>query len=255
MLRLMISRRWWTTTLLVLVAIGLTVRLGFWQVGRYHQNKAFADHLAAMQVAAPIVIESRTQQTGLTAMEYRAVQATGTFDFTRQIAIRNQVWEQSWGNETGFKLVTPLVFPDQSAVLVDRGWIPLKDDTPVAWRDFDVPGQVTVTGIIRLPASPGMGGQVDPTLAPGQTKMDFWNFVNLERLQYQLPYTLLPVYIQAGGDSDSSRLPYRSLSSPEETPADTNAGFASMWFGFTALLFFGYPVYLKKHTPDTSGCH
>lgn len=253
MLRLMFSRRWWTTTLLVLVAIGVTVRLGIWQVDRYHQNKTFADHLAAMQVAEPLLLAGGTQPVGLTGMEYRPVQASGTFDFDHQIAVRNQIWEQSWGNETGYILVTPLVFPDGSAVLVDRGWIPLKDDTPAAWRKYDVAGAVTVTGILRLPAKPGMGGQPDPTLAPGQTRMDFWKFVNLQRLQDQLPYPILPVYIQQGASRENSELPFRVLSAPEQTPADTNAGFASMWFGFTTLLFFGYPVYLRKHTPDTSG--
>ena len=52
----MFSRRWWTTTLLVLVAIGVTIRLGIWQVDRYHQNKTFSDHLAAMQVAEPLLL-------------------------------------------------------------------------------------------------------------------------------------------------------------------------------------------------------
>ena len=94
-------------------------------------------------------------------------------------------------------------------MLVDRGWIPLKDDTPAAWRKYDVAGAVTVTGILRLPAKPGMGGQPDPTLAAGETRMDFWNFVNLQRLQDQMPYPILPVYIQQGASGENSELPFR----------------------------------------------
>ena len=248
--------------MLVLVAMGVTVRLGFWQVDRYRQNKAFADHLLSMQAASPILLTGEAQPADLIGsaqpadligMEYRAVLASGRFDFNHQIAVRNQIWEQTWGNEAGFILVTPLVLPDGSAVLVDRGWIPLKDNTPASWRAYDVPAAVTVNGIIRLPAKPGMGGQPDPTLRPGQTGMDFWNTVNIRRLQTQMPYPLLPVYIQQAASGENAKLPYGSLSTPEETPADTNAGFASMWFGFTALLLFGYPVYLRKQKPVNNG--
>jgi surfeit locus 1 family protein len=248
----MFSPRWRITSVLVLVGVGLTIRLGIWQMDRYRQNKALADHLAAMQVAPPLLLSGVAPSAGLIGMEYRPVQATGTFDFSHQIAVRNQIWAQSWGNDMGYILAAPLVLPDGSAVLVDRGWIPLKYGTPASWREFDVSGPVTVTGIIRLPAEPRMGGQLDPTLAPGQASMDFWNFVNLMRLQSQIPYPILPFYIQQAPVLDNSRLPYKALSIPDLTPANTNAGFATMWFAFTGLLILGYPLYLRKNTPETS---
>jgi surfeit locus 1 family protein len=242
----MFSRRWWTTTILVLAGIGLTIRLGIWQVDRYHQNKAFADHLTSMQAATPLMLDSRLQPAGLTGMEYRAIQAMGTFDFAHQIAVRNQIWAQTWGNETGYILVTPLVFSDGSAVLVDRGWIPLKYNTTSSWRQFDVSGPVTVTGIVRLPAVPEMGGEPDPTLAPGQVSMDFWNLINLSRLQEQIPYPILPIYIEQAPVANNADLPFRALADPDLSASDTNSGYAIMWFAFAVLLFFGYPVYLHR---------
>jgi len=250
--RLMFSRRWWWTTLLVLGGIGLTIRLGFWQVDRYHQNKSFSDHLTAMQSAPVLTLSGGTQPTNLTGMEYRQVQATGTFDFAYQIAVRNQIWVQTWGNDVGFILVTPLVFPDGSAVLVDRGWIPLADNTPASWTQFNQERAVTVRGIIRLPAQPEMGGEPDPTLAPGQTSMAFWNLVNIPRLQQQMPYSLLPVYIQQAPDPAFTGMPYRALTDPEPSAADNNVGYAAMWFAFTALLFGGYPLYLRNQERGTA---
>lgn len=252
MFRLIFSRRWRVTSLLVLFGIGLTIRLGIWQVDRYLGNKAFAAHLAAMQSAPSLTLGAGVQPAGLTGMEYRAVQATGTYDFTHQIAVNNQIWAQSWGNDTGYILVTPLLFPDGSAVLVDRGWIPLKDNTPASWRQFDTPGTVTVSGVLRLPAVPQMGGEPDPTLAPGHTSLDLWNLVNIDRLQKQMPYPILPVYIQQAPVGDNSVLPFRALPDPDLSEEGINAGYATMWFIFTALLIFGYPVYLSKQTPDTS---
>ena len=253
MLGLIFSRRWWLTNLLVLFGIGLTIRLGIWQVDRYLGNRAFANHLTAMQSAVPLTLETGLQPAGLAGMEYRAVQATGTFDFTHQIAVKNQIWAQAWGNDTGYILITPLLFPDGSAVLVDRGWIPLKDNTPATWRQFDTPGSMTISGVLRLPAVPQMGGPSDPTLAPGQASLDLWNLINISRLQKQMPYPILPVYIQQAPVGDNSNLPFKALPDPDLSEQGINAGYATMWFIFTALLIFGYPLYLRKQTPDTSG--
>ena len=253
MFRLIFSRRWWTTTLLVFVGIALTIRLGIWQVDRYLGNKAFANHLNAMQSASPLMLGAGPQPAGLTGMEYRAVQASGTFDFSHQIAVKNQIWVQTWGNETGYILVTPLVFPNGSAVLVDRGWIPLKYNSPASWREFDTPGSVTISGVLRLPAVPGMGGEPDPTLAPLQNSLDLWNFVDINRLQKQMPYQILPVYIEQAPVGDNADLPFRILPEPDLSEEGINAGYATVWFVFTALLIFGYPLYLRKQAPGTSG--
>ncbi len=121
-----------------------------------------------------------------------------------------------------------------------------------SWKPFDVSGPVTVSGIIRMQTRPELGGEPDPTLAPGQTFLVFWNQVNLDRLQAQLPYPILDVYIQQGPLAEDTALPYQGLSAPDLTAADTNAGYATMWFLFTGLLIFGYPVYLSKQTLDTS---
>jgi surfeit locus 1 family protein len=253
MFRLIFSRRWWITSLLVLFGIGLSIRLGIWQVDRYLMNTAFANHLAAMQSATPLILSTGQPSAGLTGMEYRAVQATGTFDFDHQVAIKNQIWVQSWGNEIGYILLTPLVFPDGSAVLVDRGWIPIKDNSPASWQEFDTPESGTISGVLRLPAAAGMGGETDPTLAPGQASLDLWNLIDLKRLQKQMPYPILPVYIQQAPIGDNTVLPFRALPEPDLSEAGINEGYATVWFVFTGLLIFGYPVYLRKQTPNRSG--
>ncbi len=248
--RQMISRRWWWTTLLVLGGIALTIRLGFWQVDRFQQNQSTAIHLLSMQSAPLLVLSSGVQPDSLSGMEYRLVQATGTFDYAHQIAIRNQVWAQVWGYDIGFKLVTPLLLSDGSAVLVDRGWIPQANNEPTSWAQFDREGVVTVKGIIRLPVVPQMGGQPDPTLAPGQTSLSFWNVVDIPRLQEQIPYSILPVYIQQGPDPVLTGMPYRALSQPDLIGGETNVAYAITWFSLATLLFVGYPLYLRKQNKD-----
>jgi len=184
----------------------------------------------------------------LTDMEYRSVTATGFFDLEKQVVIRNQVWVQSWGNEIGYTLLTPLLLPNGQAVMVQRGWIPLTYDNSLSWHDFDQPGEVTVHGIIRLPLEKGeMGGGIpDPTLTPGQEGLSFWNYVNLKRIQQQLSYEILPIYIQQAPVTDEETLPYKSIPAMELTDG-AHLGYALQWFFYSLILLFGYPIFICKH--------
>jgi surfeit locus 1 family protein len=104
-----------------------------------------------------------------------------------------------------------------------------------------------VEGIIRLPLKKGeMGGGVpDPPLAPGQTRLDFWNYANIERLQQQVPYLTLPIYIQQTVADSPTSLPYPlpPVFVVDDTP---HLGYAMMWFFFAILLCVGYPFYLAR---------
>lgn len=246
-LRLAFSRGWWPTTLLVLAGIALTVRLGIWQLDRLSQRRSFNAHARAMQAAPALDLSAAGLPDDLSGMEYRPVRAEGVFDFVRQVAIRNQAWARDWGYENGYALLAPLMLDDGRAVLVNRGWIPAESDSPAAWRAYDWPGRVVVDGVLRLPLEEGeMGGGVpDPPLAPGQTRLDFWNLIDIPRIQRQVPYDLLPVYVQQAPGPGSIGPPFRSL--PElDLSEGPHLGYALQWFTFAALLTFGYPVYLRR---------
>lgn len=240
-LRRMFSKSWWFTTILVILGTVLCVRLGIWQLDRLEQRRAFNAHVEAMWEAPSLALTG--EEAGLDEMEYRAATVEGTYDFENQIALRNQYWNDQYG----YHLITPLVLPDGSAVLVDRGWIPAEgNDTPDDWRKYDVSAAQTVSGIIRLgQEKPDVGGRPDPTLEPGQTRMDIWNNVNIVRLDDQMPYDLVVVYLQLDlveGDT-TPPVPYQPEIEISEGP---HLGYAGQWFTFATLLFFGYPFFIKR---------
>jgi surfeit locus 1 family protein len=241
--------------LIVLTGIAVTIRLGIWQLDRQAQRQASISHIQAMQALPVLDLNVRPLPSNLVGMEYRQVTASGKYDFDHQVALRNQVRSRMTGTDPGIALVTPLILDDGQAVLVERGWIPLEYNSPSSWRKFDEPGTVTLTGIIRLSLKKAEVGNalVDPTLSPGETHLDFWNFINLIQLQEQFPYPLLSVYVQQAPGSNLDTLPYRLMEQPDLTPGD-NIGFALQWFFYAGLLFFGYPVWLKKQkTKPPSG--
>jgi surfeit locus 1 family protein len=247
MLQLLFSRRWWWTTLIVIAGIGLAIRLGIWQLDRHAQRQAFISQVMSVQAMPLLDLNQSPLPADLDQMEYRQVTVTGEYDFEHQVALRNQVRARMSGTDPGIALVTPLSLPGGQAVLVERGWIPLAYTTPTSWRQFDEPGLVHVDGILRLSMEKGEMGSalLDPTLSPGQTHLDFWNFMNLPRLQQQIPYPILNVYIQQAPGTDPETLPFRLMEQPDLDPG-THIGFALQWFFYAGLLFFGYPIWLKK---------
>ncbi len=227
--------------------------MGIWQIDRNAERRKSISNVQAVQVMPVLDLNHDPLPSDLTDMEYRQVRVSGEFDFEHQVALRNQVWTQSWGDEPGYALLTPLILSDGRAMLVERGWIPNQYDSPASWRQLDEPGKVTVEGILRLPRERGEmgGGMPDPTLVNGETHLDFWNFVNLKRLQQQMPYPIFNMYIQQSPSSNPEALPYRWLSQPDLDPG-VHIGFALMWFFYAGLLLFGYPVWLNKQkTPST----
>ena len=245
--RTMLSRKWILTTLLVLAGGVLCVRLGIWQLDRLAQRRAFNAHFIDMQSAPALDLNVEIPQD-LIDMEYRHVQVTGTYDFANQVALRNQYHD----SEYGYHLLTPLRLDNGSAVLVDRGWVPADgNDSPGGWSRYDEAGQVQVQGVMRLgPTKPDLGGVPDPTLAPGQTRLDYWNFANLERISQQIPYSVLPVYIQPDVDANDviPPIPYQPEIDLTEGP---HFGYAIQWFTFATLLYLGYPFYLRRQLKET----
>ena len=101
------------------------------------------------------------------------------------------------------------------------------------------------------PSKPDLGGVPDPTLASGQTRLDFWNFANLERISQQIPYSVLPVYIQPDVDANDNTppIPYQPEIDLTEGP---HFGYALQWFTFATLLYLGYPFYLRRQLKETT---
>jgi surfeit locus 1 family protein len=237
------SRRIWLT-LVVLVAAGVMVRLGFWQLDRLAQRKS-ANALIASQISAPVLnLNAVSALDPLLEMEYRSVVVTGKYDFSQEVVIKNQVN----GDKIGFGLLTPLKIQGKNySVLIDRGWIPYEDALPSQWQKYAEPGLVTVNGVIRLSQDqPGFAGATDPTLTPSQARLDTWTFINIGRIQHQVSLNLLPVYIHQAPDLAWKGLPVRSLTLPDLSEGP-HLGYAIQWFTFAATLIIGYPILVSRN--------
>ncbi|MCX6060060.1 MAG: SURF1 family protein [Chloroflexi bacterium] len=242
-LKKMFSRTWLFTTLLVFGGSALCIRLGIWQFDRLDQRRVFNAQVNSMR-AAEILDLNKNLPADISSMEWRAVTVTGEYDFENQVVLRNQYL----GDQYGYHLITPLLFSG-TAVLVDRGWIPADGNAipeSSAWRKYDEPGLITVTGQIRLgQAKPVFGGVADAEFSLAQPRLDAWNNLNLTRISEQTPYPILSVYIQPNANQSDSAPPIPSQPVVDLTEG-SHFGYALQWFTFAAILFAGYPYFLRK---------
>ena len=242
------SRGWLPTTLLVVAAAAVCVRLGIWQLDRLEQRRAFNREYATAR-KLPVLDLSRPGALDTATMEWRGARAAGIYDAERQVAIRNQYLDGQYG----YHLLTPLVLSPDRVVLVDRGWIPADgNDSPNDWRKYDDLGEVVVVGQLRRGASkPVVGGVPDTVRSAPDQPLAFWNNLDLERIAAQLPYGILPLFLQPVADGDPEPpIP----SQPEvELTEGPHLGYAAQWFSFAAILMVGYPIYVRRQVEGAAG--
>jgi len=236
----MVHRKWITTTLLVLLGTALCVRLGIWQLDRLEGRRAFNTRVQAMR-ALPALNLDHDGSHSIQDMEWRAVQLRGSYDFENQIAVRNQYY----GGRYGYHLLTPLLF-NGAAVLVDRGWIPADGNSSADnWHKYDEVGEVNLSGQIRLGQGKPVIGGVTDKLPENGARLEIWNNADVARIADQLPYPILPVYIQLDADAQDTEPPIPFQPEIELTEGP-HFGYALQWFTFATILFVGYPFYLRK---------
>jgi surfeit locus 1 family protein len=240
LLHKMFHRKWLIPTLLVLLGTALCIRLGIWQLDRLEARRAFNEQVESMRALPPLNLHQDVSNA-FQDMEWRAVRVSGRYDFENQIAIRNQYN----GGQYGYHLLTPLLF-DGKALLVDRGWIPA-DGNSVAqdWRKYDEVGEVNLSGQVRLGhGKPAIGGVAD-VLPENGARLEIWNNADVTRIAGQLPYHILPVYIQLDSDTQDTEPPIPFQPEVELTEGP-HFGYALQWFTFATILFVGYPFFLRK---------
>ncbi|MGH2582137.1 MAG: SURF1 family protein [Anaerolineales bacterium] len=249
MLLRLFSRRWLPATLLVLLAAAVLVRLGFWQLDRLQQRRAFNSRVVEQQNDDPLVLDESNLDLDLYSMEFRQVVVTGEYLPEDEIMLRNQVWPGEFGSELGVSLFTPLrIQGTDAAILVERGWIP---ETDVHNRkQYEEVGTVIVRGQLRRDETDFdlvAFLRPDPPLAADEPRRALWNNLDLDSVASQMDGELLPVYVQRFADGEQTRPPY-ALPPTLDLSEGPHLGYAIQWFSFAGLLLAGYPLYVNRQS-------
>jgi surfeit locus 1 family protein len=236
MFRFLLKPRWIALGLFALVMTGLCVRLGFWQLDRLQGRRYFNHRYEAGMSAAPEPVEQLIDGGG--DLLFRQAEASGTYDAAREVIL----YGRSDHGEPGNHVLTPLRLADGRAILVDRGWVPFDMDTPPLSAAAPPPGVLMVTGLLA-PSEPGGTPQNEGAVTT-VTRPD------LERIAPQLPYPLLPYYLQL-----RTQTPAQSGALPIPPPVPTlddgpHLSYALQWFAFAAIAGFGFALLVAREVRD-----
>jgi surfeit locus 1 family protein len=210
-----------------LVVAGVCVRLGVWQMSRLHGRQQINAMLAARGALPAQDIRTADQSS----LAFRHVTATGTYDPAHEVILSGRSFQDAPGNH----VLTPLVLGDGTAVLVDRGWVPLDVDTPPLTGEAAAPtGTVQVEG---LALAPDAISDPAPSPAPSIT-------TRIDLGISGLPYRLLPVYVLL-----AEQTPAQTAPAPVPPPALDNGPHLSymlQWFAFATIALIGGVLLLVR---------
>ena len=244
--RFLLRPRWLLSHLLVVALVVLMVNLGFWQLRRLDERRAFND-LVEGRMDEPVVAIDELVGPGdgdaaVDAARFRRVSATGTYDDDATVVVRNR----SQDGRAGAWLVTPLTLAGGDRVAVVRGFVGFADDGSIPQPPAPT-GPVTVQGLGLDPGRLGSTAarDVDALLAEDG---------------------VLPALVQAeastppdagpGPDIDDDGAVTEPSAAAEEAGLATVArpelgegphlGYAVQWFIFSTIAAGGYALILRR---------
>jgi surfeit locus 1 family protein len=217
-------------TLVTALLFPLLLSLGFWQLERADQKRALvAEYEQRSELPAVEVIAGLRDTESL---RYRRVAVTGRYDSDRQLLLDNQVRER----RAGFNVMTPLVIGEgETAVLVDRGWLPLgatRSELPDV--SVDEEGR-RVAGEAYVPFEGyRLGRAAEPDGWPR-----FVQYVDFAQLEAVVGRSLVPLIVRLDpGESEGYLREWPVI----PFSADRHIGYAVQWFGLATALLLIYVV-------------
>lgn len=240
LIKALFSRRWWWVTLLVLAGMAVLARLGIWQLDRLEERRVANVQLVQALESPPVELTADFTAPDLNTFKDRLVTAVGEYDFTYQGIIKLKNFQ----GRSGVYLVVPLVLADgETAVLVNRGWIPdaMVESYLAQIAQPETSETVTVAGYVALSEKLSRGG------GNGSPSDDLaWFRIDVDQIQSQLPYRLLPFYVIEWAEGEEMAEPPLHLPREIDLSEGSHLSYAIQWFIFTLILGGGYLLFVRR---------
>lgn len=220
--------------IVVAAAAALCVRLGFWQLDRLAQRRAYNAAVAARLDAGAEPLRDVLARDTADA-RWRRARGRGVPDYTREVVLASR----TRGGSPGVWIVTPLrVAETDTVVALVRGWVYSANGRTVElapWREGDtlvVDGLVDAfhrpaTGTVRLPSDARAFRWLERDTLAAE-----WGVPVASMLVYQLGDTL------GGHASTGGTVPARfPVPTMDEGP---HKSYAIQWFSFATVFVLGY---------------
>lgn len=222
---------------LSILAFGVLVGLGAWQVQRLAWKGDLIARMSEQAVSEPLPLaDVEARHEAGENVEFMRVTAIGRFVHDSELFVFTTL-----DGEMGWKVVTPLERGDGSAVLVDRGFVPYDLKDPAARADNLPAGTVSVTGVAR-PYSSGRA----PFAPDNDADANVWHWWALPAMAEAAGVErTVPFILQAEPRPGGPPWPRAAVPDPAAIP-NRHLGYAITWFGLAAVLLAVNGFYLLR---------
>ena len=209
--------------------------LGTWQVQRLFWKEGLIAERHAAVTAAPMALPRSLDAAK--ALEYHRVRVTGRFANDRELYLG----ATSHDGRAGYQVITPLKLADGASLLVNRGFIPQDHKAPQSRSAGELAGDVTVTGLLRLPPQ-GKPHWFIPANSPAR---NYWIYVDIPAMAAAAHIeNVLPFYVDADATPNPGGLPVGGQT-PLELPND-HLQYAITWYALAAALVVIYIIFIRR---------
>jgi cytochrome oxidase assembly protein ShyY1 len=222
-----------------LVIIAMLASLGVWQLQRAGEKRTIEIALRERSNSAPFWVGDAPLQ--VLNSEYRKGIAQGRFDNEHTMFLDNQIYQ----GQAGYYVLTPLrLVRSESAILINRGWVPInlyRQQLP----QVDAPSSlVTVHGTLRRPSqAPFFLGGEESWKSAGWPKLI--QYVDFKKLQLEVGYPLQPLVLQLASDEPYGFI--RPWLSPVLTMGpQRHIAYAIQWFAMALIAVVIFAVLYRR---------
>jgi surfeit locus 1 family protein len=220
---------WWMTGL-TLAAVLLFAGLGRWQWQRAQDKRQLQQHFAA----GSLRVEPLEGRPLGALRRYTQIRVAGRYDPGHQFLLDNI----SRNGRAGFEVLTPLILSDGRTLLVNRGWMPLRDGGRAQYPDVSLAdvGEIPVTGRVDLLPVTGIeAGRAPPPLSGEWPRVT--SFPDSADLSRALGRAVEPGQLLLGTDQPHGYQRDWQAGSASFGP-ERHLAYAVQWWSFAALAVF-----------------
>lgn len=218
----------WLGLALYALLMALLCSLGFWQLDRAEQKRIL---LAQQQQALDADRIDLNQQavTDLNAVRYHKAVLRGRYDAAHQFLLDNQIVD----GKSGYFVLTPVFIEGaNTAVLINRGWIPMgRDRSSLPDVSFE-PKNGQITG--RINHFPGVGLKLKGAEIPTDGWPAVVQVVDPRELSGKLGYPVAAYQVELDAEMDDGYK--RVWKTDVPIPPEKHLAYAVQWFGLALTL-------------------
>ena len=210
------------------------LNLGFWQLSRLDEKRKFNSVLSTHS-STPVqsLNEAVPAKWNKATSEWLRVSVTGSYDFSKAVTIINR----SQDGTAGYNSVVPFTSTNNRTILVNRGFVPLVMEAPVAPT-----GEIKIIGYLRASQSRSALGPIDSTEA-GNT--EFQRF-DIPLISAHVGKTIEPMFLQLITESPAGESQWPAKVALPPLDEGTHMSYALQWFFFCLVAFTAWVVVIRR---------